>query len=69
MKPLAKRIKLVTGHGWYCPICNKIYNRQSDAQACCKEQKITNTNEHWLKDAIIQEKPIGQLSTQKETEK
>ena len=59
MSPLAKRIvlkwrtdtdsKIAEDYKWYCPVCDKVYERQTDAQICCMEKK---EKPHWFREGM-----------------
>ena len=54
---LAKRIvlewrtdtdsKIAKRYKWYCPVCDRVYERQTDAQLCCMERK---EKPYWFKE-------------------
>lgn len=65
--PLAKRIvlkwnpntdsKMAQDYKWYCPYCNKVYERQTDAQLCCMERK---EKPYWFKEGMQpKHDPVG----------
>ncbi len=57
--PLAKRIvlkwrtdtdsKIAEEYKWYCPVCDRVYERQTDAQVCCMEEK---EKLHWFEEGM-----------------
>ncbi len=57
--PLAKRIvlkwrtdtdsKIAEEYKWYCPVCDRVYERQTDAQVCCMEEK---EKPHWFREGM-----------------
>lgn len=59
MSPLAKRIvlkwrtdtdsKIAEDYKWYCPVCDRVYERQTDAQICCMEKK---EKPHWFEEGM-----------------
>jgi len=65
--PLAKRIvlewrtdtdsKMAKEYKWYCPVCDLVYERQTDAQVCCMEKKEAP---HWFReDMKPTQSPVG----------
>jgi len=65
--PLAKRIvlkwmtdtdsKMAEDYRWYCPHCDKVYERQTDAQLCCMQRK---EKPYWFKeDMVPTHEPVG----------
>lgn len=65
--PLAKRIvlewrtdtdsKMAKEYKWYCPECDRVYERQTDAQVCCMESK---EKLHWFtEDMEPTQIPVG----------
>ena len=66
MSPLAKRIvlkwrtdtssKMAEDYKWYCPVCDKVYEKQTDAQLCCMAKK---TQPHWFKEDMAPGEPVG----------
>ena len=66
-KPLAKRIvlkwrtdtasKMAEDYKWYCPVCDRVYERQTDAQVCCMEKK---KRPHWFRQGMTPMlQPVG----------
>jgi len=63
---LAKRIvlkwrtdtdsKIAEKYKWYCPVCDKVYERQTDAQLCCMERK---EKPYWFKEDMMPGLPVG----------
>jgi len=54
---LAKRIvlkwrtdsKMAEDYKWYCPLCDRVYERQTDAQLCCMERK---KQPYWFEEGM-----------------
>jgi hypothetical protein len=64
MTPQAK--KLVTKwdsngfpdtHFWVCPLCDNVFDKQTDAQNCCSDKRKVPGYQPWFKPSP----PIGKL--------
>jgi len=69
MAPLAKKVvlewytdlphKLAKEYKWGCPICHRVYEKQTHAQRCCGRRKLRGDfDDHWL-SKIEPGTPVG----------